>query len=105
MVAILNDLEPGDILFIDEIHRMPMAVEEVLYSAMEDYYIDIMIGAGETSRSVHLDLPPFTLVGATTRAGMLSNPLRARFGINGHMEYYELPDLRKLLNVLQKSLT
>ena len=85
------------ILFIDEIHRMPMAVEEVLYSAMEDYYIDIMIGAGETSRSVHLDLPPFTLVGATTRAGMLSNPLRARFGINGHMEYYELPDLTEIV--------
>ena len=97
LVAILNDLEPGDILFIDEIHRMPMAVEEVLYSAMEDYYIDIMIGAGETSRSVHLELPPFTLVGATTRAGMLSNPLRARFGINGHMEYYELPDLREIV--------
>ena len=97
LVAILNDLDPGDILFIDEIHRMPMAVEEVLYSAMEDYYIDIMIGAGETSRSVHLDLPPFTLVGATTRAGMLSNPLRARFGINGHMEYYELPDLTEIV--------
>lgn len=97
LVAILNDLEPGDILFIDEIHRMPMAVEEVLYSAMEDYYIDIMIGAGETSRSVHLELPPFTLVGATTRAGMLSNPLRARFGINGHMEYYELPDLKEII--------
>ena len=74
-----------------------MAVEEVLYSAMEDYYIDIMIGAGETSRSVHLELPPFTLVGATTRAGMLSNPLRARFGINGHMEYYELPDLTEIV--------
>lgn len=97
LVAVLNDLEPGDILFIDEIHRMPMAVEEVLYSAMEDYYIDIMIGAGETSRSVHLELPPFTLVGATTRAGMLSNPLRARFGINGHMEYYELPDLKEII--------
>lgn len=97
LVAILNDLEPGDILFIDEIHRMPMAVEEVLYSAMEDFYIDIMIGAGETSRSVHLELPPFTLVGATTRAGMLSNPLRARFGINGHMEYYELPDLTEII--------
>ena len=97
LVAILNELEPGDVLFIDEIHRMPMQVEEVLYSAMEDYYIDIMIGAGETSRSVHLDLPPFTLVGATTRAGMLSNPLRARFGINGHMEYYELPDLTEIV--------
>ncbi|WP_459586058.1 AAA family ATPase, partial [Enterobacter asburiae] len=77
-VAILNELEPGDVLFIDEIHRMPMQVEEVLYSAMEDFYIDIMLGSGDGSRSVHLDLPPFTLVGATTRAGMLSNPLRAR---------------------------
>ena len=97
LAAILNNLSENDILFIDEIHRMPMAVEEVLYSAMEDYYIDIMIGAGETSRSVHLELPPFTLVGATTRAGMLSNPLRARFGINGHMEYYELPDLKEII--------
>ena len=69
LVAILNDLEPGDVLFIDEIHRLPMSVEEVLYSAMEDFYIDIMIGAGEGSRSVHLELPPFTLIGATTRAG------------------------------------
>lgn len=97
LVAILNDLEAGDVLFIDEIHRMPMAVEEVLYSAMEDFYIDIMIGAGETSRSVHLELPPFTLIGATTRAGMLSNPLRARFGITGHMEYYELADLTEIV--------
>lgn len=97
LVAILNDLKPGDVLFIDEIHRMPMAVEEVLYSAMEDFYIDIMIGSGETSRSVHLELPPFTLIGATTRAGMLSNPLRARFGINGHMEYYELADLTEIV--------
>lgn len=97
LVAILNDLEPGDVLFIDEIHRMPMAVEEVLYSAMEDFYIDIMIGAGENSRAVHLDLPPFTLIGATTRAGMLSNPLRARFGITGHMEYYELSDLTEIV--------
>ena len=97
MVAVLNDLEPGDVLFIDEIHRLPMAVEEVLYSAMEDFYIDIMIGAGETSRSVHLDLPPFTLIGATTRAGMLSNPLRARFGITGHMEYYTDIDLTEIV--------
>lgn len=97
LVAILNDLEPGDVLFIDEIHRMPMAVEEVLYSAMEDFYIDIMIGQGENSRAVHLDLPPFTLIGATTRAGMLSNPLRARFGITGHMEYYELSDLTEIV--------
>lgn len=97
LVAILNDLEPGDVLFIDEIHRMPMAVEEVLYSAMEDFYIDIMIGNNETSRSVHLDLPPFTLIGATTRAGMLSNPLRARFGITGHMEYYHVEDLTEII--------
>lgn len=97
LVALLNDLEPGDVLFIDEIHRMPMAVEEVLYSAMEDFYVDIMIGSGETSRSVHLELPPFTLIGATTRAGMLSNPLRARFGINAHMEYYELGDLTEIV--------
>lgn len=97
LVALLNDLEPGDILFIDEIHRMPMAVEEILYSAMEDYYIDIMIGGGEASRSVHLELPPFTLIGATTRAGMLSNPLRARFGITGHMEYYQLSDLTEIV--------
>lgn len=97
LVALLNDLEPGDVLFIDEIHRMPMAVEEILYSAMEDYYIDIMIGGGESSRSVHLELPPFTLIGATTRAGMLSNPLRARFGITGHMEYYQLSDLTEIV--------
>lgn len=97
LVAILNDLEPGDVLFIDEIHRMPMAIEEVLYSAMEDFYIDIVIGAGEGSRSVHLELPPFTLIGATTRAGMLSNPFRARFGITGHMEYYNIADLTEIV--------
>ncbi|MFC3927222.1 Holliday junction branch migration DNA helicase RuvB [Streptococcus caprae] len=97
LVAILNDLEPGDVLFIDEIHRMPMQIEEVLYSAMEDFYIDIMIGQGETSRAVHLDLPPFTLIGATTRAGMLSNPLRARFGITSHMEYYGEADLTEIV--------
>ena len=99
LVAILNDLEPGDVLFIDEIHRLPMSVEEVLYSAMEDFYIDIMIGAGEGSRSVHLELPPFTLIGATTRAGMLSNPLRARFGITGHMEYYAHADLTDIFEM------
>ena len=97
LVAILNELEPGDVLFIDEIHRMPMQVEEVLYSAMEDFYIDIMLGSGDGSRSVHLDLPPFTLVGATTRAGMLSNPLRARFGISAHMEYYTERDLEEIV--------
>lgn len=97
LVAILNELEPGDVLFIDEIHRLPMQVEEVLYSAMEDFYIDIMLGTGDGSRSVHLDLPPFTLVGATTRAGMLSNPLRARFGISAHMEYYQDKDLEEIV--------
>ena len=97
LVAILTALEPGDVLFIDEIHRMPMQVEEVLYSAMEDFYIDIMLGSGDGSRSVHLDLPPFTLVGATTRAGMLSNPLRARFGISSHMEYYQERDLEEIV--------
>ncbi|NHI99990.1 Holliday junction branch migration DNA helicase RuvB [Lactococcus garvieae] len=97
LVAILNELEPGDVLFIDEIHRMSMQVEEVLYSAMEDFYIDIMLGSGDGSRSVHLDLPPFTLVGATTRAGMLSNPLRARFGISAHMEYYTERDLEEIV--------
>lgn len=97
LVAILNDLEAGDVLFIDEIHRLPMSVEEILYSAMEDFYIDIMIGGSDVSRSVHLELPPFTLIGATTRAGMLSNPLRARFGINAHMAYYELSDLTEIV--------
>lgn len=97
LVAILNELEAGDVLFIDEIHRLPMAVEEVLYSAMEDFYIDIMIGGGDASRSVHLELPPFTLIGATTRAGMLSNPLRARFGINAHMAYYDIDDLTEIV--------
>ena len=97
LVAILNELEAGDVLFIDEIHRLPMSVEEVLYSAMEDFYIDIMIGGSDSSRSVHLELPPFTLIGATTRAGMLSNPLRARFGINAHMAYYDLEDLTEII--------
>ena len=97
LVAILNELEAGDVLFIDEIHRLPMSVEEVLYSAMEDFYIDIMIGGSDSSRSVHLELPPFTLIGATTRAGMPSNPLRARFGINAHMAYYDLEDLTEII--------
>ncbi|MDR1605978.1 MAG: Holliday junction branch migration DNA helicase RuvB [Streptococcaceae bacterium] len=97
LVAILNELEAGDVLFIDEIHRLPMSVEEVLYSAMEDFYIDIMIGGADASRSVHLELPPFTLIGATTRAGMLSNPLRARFGINAHMAYYDEADLTEIV--------
>ena len=85
LVALLNELKPGDVLFVDEIHRLPKVVEEMLYSAMEDYYIDIVIGEGPTAHPVHFPLPPFTLIGATTRAGMLSAPLRDRFGIVEHM--------------------
>ncbi|WP_018659400.1 Holliday junction branch migration DNA helicase RuvB [Allofustis seminis] len=97
LVALLNDLEPGGILFIDEIHRMPRFVEEMLYSAMEDFYIDIIIGEGETARPVHFPLPPFTLIGATTRAGSLSAPLRDRFGILAHMDYYTTKDLQTIV--------
>lgn len=93
LIALLNELNPGDVLFIDEIHRMPRLVEEILYSAMEDYYVDIMIGQGSTSHPVHFELPPFTLIGATTRAGMLTQPLRDRFGIMAHMEYYTPEEL------------
>ncbi|MDN6194953.1 MAG: Holliday junction branch migration DNA helicase RuvB [Atopostipes suicloacalis] len=97
IVALLNDLEPGGILFIDEIHRLPRFVEEMLYSAMEDYFIDIIIGEGDTARPVHFPLPPFTLIGATTRAGILSAPLRDRFGIVSHMEYYSIKDLSEIV--------
>ena len=97
LVALLNELEPGDVLFIDEIHRLPKNVEEILYSAMEDYFIDIFVGQGPTAHPVHFPLPPFTLVGATTRAGLLSAPLRARFGIVGHMEYYNEVDLSQII--------
>lgn len=97
LVAILNELEAGDVLFIDEIHRLPRAAEEMLYSAMEDFYVDIMVGQGPTAHPVHFPLPPFTLIGATTRAGMLSAPLRDRFGIISHMEYYEESDLREIV--------
>ncbi|MGG5302575.1 Holliday junction ATP-dependent DNA helicase RuvB [Enterococcus pernyi] len=97
LVAILNELEAGDVLFIDEIHRLPRVAEEMLYSAMEDFYVDIMVGQGPTARPVHFPLPPFTLIGATTRAGMLSAPLRDRFGIIAHMEYYEEEDLREIV--------
>jgi Holliday junction DNA helicase RuvB len=97
LVAILNELEPGDVLFIDEIHRLPRIVEEMLYSAMEDFYVDIMVGQGTTAHPVHFPLPPFTLIGATTRAGMLSAPLRDRFGIISHMEYYETKDLKEIV--------
>ncbi|GMA47901.1 Holliday junction branch migration DNA helicase RuvB [Tetragenococcus muriaticus] len=97
LIAILNELEPGDVLFIDEIHRLPRVAEEMLYSAMEDFYVDIMVGQGTTSHPVHFPLPPFTLIGATTRAGMLSAPLRDRFGIISHMEYYEEKDLKEIV--------
>ena len=98
IVALLNELEPGGILFIDEIHRLPRPVEEMLYSAMEDYFIDIIIGEGETARPVHFPLPPFTLIGATTRAGLLSAPLRDRCGIVAHMEYYTVRSLSQIVN-------
>ncbi|MCR1893824.1 Holliday junction branch migration DNA helicase RuvB [Lactobacillus rodentium] len=97
LVALLSELDPGDVLFIDEIHRLAKPVEEVLYSAMEDYYIDIVVGEGQTTHAVHVPLPPFTLIGATTRAGQLSAPLRDRFGIVEHMQYYEIADLEKII--------
>lgn len=97
LVALLNELESGDVLFIDEIHRLPRIVEEMLYSAMEDFYIDIMVGQGTTAHPVHFPLPPFTLIGATTRAGMLSAPMRDRFGIISHMEYYQETDLQEIV--------
>ncbi len=97
IAAILNNLKEGDVLFIDEIHRLNRQVEEVLYPAMEDYKIDIMIGKGPTARSIRLDLPHFTLVGATTRAGMLSAPLRDRFGMLYRMEFYEIEELMNII--------
>ncbi|MFC0522478.1 Holliday junction branch migration DNA helicase RuvB [Pontibacillus salicampi] len=93
LAAILSSLEPGDVLFIDEIHRLPRSVEEVLYPAMEDFCLDIVIGQGSEARSIRLDLPPFTLVGATTRAGLLSAPLRDRFGVLSRLDYYDKEDL------------
>lgn len=93
LAAILSSLEAGDVLFIDEIHRLPRAVEEILYPAMEDFCLDIVIGTGSSARSVRIDLPPFTLVGATTRAGLLSAPLRDRFGVLSRLEFYETRDL------------
>ncbi|WP_337018949.1 Holliday junction branch migration DNA helicase RuvB [Oceanobacillus massiliensis] len=93
LAAILSSLEPGDVLFIDEVHRLPRAVEEVLYPAMEDFFLDIVIGTGPSARSVRIDLPPFTLVGATTRAGLLTAPLRDRFGVLSRLEFYEVKDL------------
>jgi Holliday junction DNA helicase RuvB len=98
LAAMLTNLEPNDVLFIDEIHRLNPVVEEILYPALEDYQIDIMIGEGPSARSVKLDLPPFTLVGATTRAGMLTNPLRDRFGIVARLEFYSPAELSMIVN-------
>lgn len=97
LAAILTSLEPGDVLFIDEIHRLQRSIEEVLYPAMEDFCLDIVIGKGDTARSVRLDLPPFTLVGATTRVGLLTAPLRDRFGVHARLEYYEQRDLAQIV--------
>ncbi len=97
LAALLTNLEPGDVLFIDEIHRLSPVVEEILYPAMEDYQLDIMIGEGPAARSIKLDLPPFTLVGATTRAGALTSPLRARFGIPLRLEFYNVDDLSTIV--------
>ena len=97
MAAILNNLSEGDILFVDEIHRLNRQVEEVLYPAMEDYKIDIMIGKGSSARSVRLELPKFTLVGATTRAGLLTAPLRDRFGMIHHLEFYTIEELQQII--------
>ena len=97
LAAMLTNLEPHDVLFIDEIHRLSPVVEEVLYPAMEDFQLDIMIGEGPAARSIKLDLPPFTLVGATTRAGMLTNPLRDRFGIVQRLEFYSVEELTRIV--------
>lgn len=100
LAALLTNLEENDVLFIDEIHRLSPVVEEVLYPAMEDYQLDIMIGEGPAARSIKIDLPPFTLIGATTRAGSLTSPLRDRFGITQRLEYYKVHDLQ---NIVQRS--
>ena len=97
LAAMLTNLEPNDVLFIDEIHRLSPVVEEILYPALEDFQIDIMIGEGPAARSVKLDLPPFTLIGATTRAGMLTNPLRDRFGIVARLEFYSVAELTRIV--------
>lgn len=99
LVALLTNLQPYDLLFIDEIHRLNRAVEEVLYSAMEDYVLDIIIGKGPSARSLRMDLPPFTLIGATTRAGSLSSPLRDRFGIIERLQFYSVDELAQIINI------
>ncbi len=97
LAALLTNLQPRDVLFIDEIHRLNPAIEEILYPAMEDYHLDLMIGEGPAARSVRIDLPPFTLVGATTRSGLLTSPLRERFGIPLRLEFYPVADLKKII--------
>ncbi|MDE1548969.1 Holliday junction branch migration DNA helicase RuvB [Jeotgalibaca caeni] len=97
LMVLLNELQPGDVLFIDEIHRLPRIVEEILYSAMEDFFVDIIVGQDTTARPVHFTLPPFTLIGATTKAGSLSSPLRTRFGIVLRMDYYKEEDLKNIV--------
>src|SRR5574343_1429562 len=97
LAGLLTNLQPNDVLFIDEIHRLSTVVEEYLYSAMEDYRIDIMIDSGPNARSVQLDINPFTLIGATTRSGLLTSPLRARFGINARLEYYDKALMKKII--------
>ena len=98
LAALLNDLQEGDVLFIDEIHRLNRAVEEILYPAMEDFQLDIVIGKGPTARSIRLDLPRFSLVGATTRTGLITGPLRDRFGLVARLDYYRPADLETILN-------
>ena len=100
LAGLLTNLEPNDVLFIDEIHRLSPIVEEYLYSAMEDFKIDIMIDKGPAARSVQIQLSPFTLIGATTRSGLLTAPLRARFGINSHLEYYDLDVLTGIVELM-----
>lgn len=104
LAALLTNLQPNDILFIDEIHRLNVAVEEILYSAMEDFKLDIMIGEGPAARSIRIDLPPFTLIGATTRSGLLTQPLRERFGIPLRLQYYNLKDLKCIVERATKLL-
>jgi Holliday junction DNA helicase RuvB len=97
LAAILTNLEPGDVLFVDEVHRLPRTVEEVLYPAMEDFQLDIVVGKGPAARSIRLDLPPFTMVGATTRTGLIASPLRDRFGFAAHLDYYDVDDLEAIV--------
>ena len=105
LASVLTSLEEGDVLFIDEIHRLPRYVEEMLYSAMEDYTLDLMIGKDQTAKSIRVDLPPFTLVGATTRFGDLSSPLRDRFGVVLRLNYYSVDELQDIIKIKQPVMT